>query len=151
MGTEISLSVCKDPTLWDEIVESSDHGKLFHRWQWLKIAEKHTGHRLLPLIGYRHAEPVVICPIFLKKTRLYSVVTSPPPQSAIFGLGPVFPDYQISMQYQKEMVVETFLEAFDQYVTDELKPDYQSIDLPIGYPDPRPFRWSGYSTTTSTG
>lgn len=145
MVTEISLSLCKDASLWDEIVERSAHGKLFHRWQWLKIAEKYTGHQLLPLIGYQHAEPVVICPLFLKKTRWYSVVTSPPPQSAIFGLGPVFPNYQTLVQYKKEMVVTAFLEEFDRYITDELNPDYQSISLPIGYPDPRPFRWSGYT------
>jgi len=145
MGTEISLSLCKDASLWDEIVENSAHGKLFHRWEWLKIAGNHTGHHLIPLIGYQHAEPVVICPIFLNRTRLYSVVTSPPPQSAIFGLGPVFTNYQTSMQYKKEMVVTAFLEAFDRYITDELNPDYQSIDLPIGFPDPRPFKWSGYT------
>ena len=137
--------MCKDTSLWDEIVERSAHGQLFHRWQWLKIAEKHTGHRLLPLIGYQNAEPVVICPIFLKQGRLYSVVTSPPPKSAIFGLGPVFPDYQMLLQNKKEAVVTAFLEAFDRYIADELNPDYQSIALPIGYPDPRPFKWSGYA------
>ena len=52
---------------WDEIVENSSHGTIFHRWDFLKVMEKHTKKRIIrtqlkgkfiPLIAYNGTEPV---------------------------------------------------------------------------------------------
>ncbi|WOF16347.1 aminoacyltransferase [Methanoplanus sp. FWC-SCC4] len=143
---EIILKVAseKDTELWDNIVESSPQGSIFHTMKWLKIAEKYSDCRLIPVIGYNNTVPIAILPLFYKKKLLLRMVFSPPPHVGIMYLGPVFVDYDSLKQNKKEIYYEKFQNELDKFIQQELRANYISIFLPPNLPDPRPFKWAGY-------
>ena len=49
----MAISIIDDSELWDRTVDQSPYGLLFHKWDFLKIAEKHTGWKLLPYGVYK--------------------------------------------------------------------------------------------------
>ena len=73
--------------LWDSTVDQSPYGLLFHKWDFLKIAEKHTGWMLLPYGVYKGKRLLSLFPLFYKRDLLIKSVFSPPPLSCIPYLG----------------------------------------------------------------
>ncbi len=150
--SKVELKVAKeDDELWDRLVESSPHGTIFHRWKWLKIAEKHTNSKLYPLIGYKGAEPVGVIPLFYQKKPFLKMVFSPPPHTAIPYLGPALVDYNKLKQTKKETNFVEFQRQVDEFITEELKANYTYISLPPVLLDPRPFQWTSYEVEPAYG
>lgn len=145
----ITLKTSGDPDEWNRIVENSPHSTIFHTWKWLKTVEQHTSSKLYPLIAYKKEHPVCAFPIFCQKKGLFKVVFSPPPKAAIPYLGPVFLDLDTLKQSKKESLLVNFQKAFDEYITNELKPHYLTISLPPTMIDTRSFKWSGYQIKPS--
>lgn len=142
---DIAVATERDAAEWDRIVEESPHGTIFHTWKWLKIVEKYTGSRLYPVIGYDRNEPAAIIPLFLMKKMQIRMVFSPPPQTALFYLGPLLIDYEMKKQHKREAAFEIFQKAIDSFLIDDLKANYISIALPPGIHDPRAYAWAGYT------
>jgi len=122
---------------WEEVLVGSEQGTIFHRWDWLKIVEKHTGFKLLPLMAFKGSNPIALYPIFFKRKLAFS----PPPKSAIPYLGPAFVEYsklkedkRLSLFVDVQREMERLLSKFGMVV----------IDLPRGLKDCRPFKWNGY-------
>ena len=126
---------------WDELVNKSPQGSIFHTWRWLKIVEKHTNSKLYPLIGMKGNTPIGIFPLFFKKKGL-KMVFSPPPGSAIPYLGPAIVNYNALKQSKRESIYKGFQRSVDEFIS-KLKPHYISVSL-TPFMDPRPFVWSGY-------
>ncbi len=145
MKFEIHVAQDNEAGLWDQINDSSAHGSPFHTWKWLKIAERHSNSKLVPIIGFRDDEPLGIFPLFFGKKYFVRFVFSPPPRTALLYLGPVLANYDNLRQERKEYFFSEFQSRVDQYITDSLSPGYTYIALPYGLSDPRPFKWSGYS------
>jgi len=130
---------------WNRIVDASPHGTIFHTWNWVKIAGKHSGCTLHPLIGYVKNEPVGLIPLFHRKKFGINFVLSPPPHLALLYLGPVLLFDSIELQSKRERIYSSFLQCVNDYIQQELKGQYVQIFLPPKLSDPRPFTWSGYT------
>jgi hypothetical protein len=51
----VSLVLIQDQTSWDQFIDNSPHGLLFHKWNFLKTIELHSGYELLPYRTKRKA------------------------------------------------------------------------------------------------
>lgn len=133
-----------DQAKWDEIVKNSSLGTIFHSWKWLKIVETHTRTKLIPIMGYNSSTPIGILPLFVQKKGIITMVSSPPPKSALLFLGPVFVGWDSINQSKRESNYLEFQKEVDEYISKEIKADYVSISLPPKLPDIRPYLWAGY-------
>src|SRR5665647_3548673 len=75
---------------WDQFVETSPQGSLFHKWDFLKTVERHSMHRFLPYGVYSGEELRCIFPFFIGRDHGLTVMNSPPPNTQIPYLGPAF-------------------------------------------------------------
>lgn len=145
----MDLKLCKlnkeNADEWNGIVNKSPHGTIFHTWNWLSIAAKHSGFTLHPLIGYEKDEPVALLPLFHRKKFGLNFVFSPPPHTALLYLGPVFLFNDSMHQNKREKIYTSFLDGVNDYIKKELHPQYMQVFLPPKLHDPRPFTWSGYT------
>ena len=48
MNIDIKISNKRE---WKKLEENPQYGTIFHTWEWLKIAERHTDMKLYPIIG----------------------------------------------------------------------------------------------------
>ena len=132
---------------WDQIVNDSPYGTIFHTWKWLEIAANHSGFVMHPLVGYVKGEPVGLFPLFHRKVYGINFAFSPPPHVALLYLGPVlrFNDNMTKHQKRREDLYLSFFDCVNNYIKQVLKAQYIQIFLPPKLSDPRPFTWSGYS------
>ena len=121
----------------------SDNSTIFHRWQWLKAVERHTGCRLQPLVVKKGTEPVAIFPLFLTKRYGLKLALSPPPMAILVYLGPAMISYDTLKRGKKESLLIETVESVDEYLETE-DVDYLRIRTPPFLDDPRPFSWRGY-------
>jgi hypothetical protein len=144
MTLEIRPAGEADASLWDRVVGDSPHGTIFHRWKWLRIAEKHSGFRLIPLLCFKGERAVGVFPLFHRRRFLQHLVFSPPPSTLLPFLGPVFPFYQKQRQEDREREMVEFEESVQTYIASHPGADYIDVSLSFGLADPRPFAWAGY-------
>lgn len=144
MNIEIKIAEASDFEKWNEIVEESNHGTIFHRFEWLQIVENHTKSKLYPLIAYDKDRIIGIFPIFLQRKGGLKLVFSPPPKCDIPYLGPVLRDYEDIKQVKKEDLFHEFIAQIDSFIFKEIKPDFLQFVLHPHLLDARPFRWKGY-------
>ncbi|OPY27129.1 MAG: FemAB family protein [Methanocella sp. PtaU1.Bin125] len=140
----MAISIIDDPALWDRTVDESPWGLLFHRWDFLKIAERHTGCRLLPYGIYKGNQLLSLFPVFYRKDFVLRSVFSPPPQACIPYLGPTMSALTAA---SKPGTQESHLQTVADEITAEigkLRPGYVYFQLPPLYNDIRPFKWNGY-------
>ena len=141
----MAISIIDDRELWDSTVDQSPYGLLFHKWDFLKIAEKHTGWMLLPYGVYKGDRLLSLFPLFYKRDLLIKSVFSPPPLSCIPYLGPTM---NAGYGDLKPSTRESHLQAVVDEVTASIKklsPSYVYVQMPPMYNDIRPFTWNGYS------
>ena len=77
----MSVRIIEDESLWDRFVDESPYGLLFHRYRFLRIAEKYNSGKLLPYGIYKGSELVGIIPLFVKRINGIKLVYSPPQSS----------------------------------------------------------------------
>lgn len=128
---------------WDDLVSNSNNGTTYHKWNWLKVVEKHSGSKLLPLIFYdaNDDKPFAAIPLFYRNLYGVKMVFSPPPGSAV-TLGPIFIDKGYK-QHKYELAYLEFQSSIDKFIK-RLHADYISIMTSAGLIDIRPFQWAGY-------
>lgn len=144
MNVEIKIAEETELEKWDELVESSPHGMIFHTWKWLRIMEKYTGTKLYPLIGFKGTTPIGVYPLFYQKRYLTRIVFSPPPNTGFTYLGPLIVDYNNLKEDKRLSTFSEFHTQVDRFIVSKLKADYVLISLPPGLIDCRPFKWTGY-------
>jgi hypothetical protein len=145
MTMEIRVAQSNDAKEWNSIISQSPHGTIFHEWDWLKIAEKHTQTKLFPLMGIKNGEPIGVFPLFFQKKGPVKMVFSPPPHAAMFYLGPIIIGFDVLMQNKRENIYMEFQKSVDYFIENDLHANYISISLPPSLQDPRPFGWSRYN------
>jgi len=134
-----------DKEKWDDFIEKSPYGLLFHKWDFLKIVEKHSNQRLLPYGIYRGENLICVSPLFFKKEKELKMVFSPPPQMGIPYLGIVMSNEYDTLKQNKK---EGFLNVVADEIVLEIKnyaPNYIYFSTHPGFLDIRPFRWNGYA------
>ena len=91
------VELCEDKKRWDQFVENSPQGLLFHRWDFLKTVERHSKYQFVPYCIYSGEELRCIFPFFTGRDHGLTVMCSPPPHTQIPYLGPAF-DPSVSAQ-----------------------------------------------------
>lgn len=139
------VKIITDRETWDAFIDASPSGLLFHKWNFLKITERHTGYTVLPYGIYKGEELVSACPLFCKRIGGLSIVLSPPPMQAVIPyLGIVMSgDYAAAKQSKKESTLQAVAEGLREELG-SLTPRYLSIKFVPGFHDIRQFIWDGY-------
>lgn len=144
MKIKIRIANENDIQIWDNIVDSSPDGSLFHKWKWLKIVEKHTKTDFCPIIGEIDNNIVAIFPVYVIKKFGLSFAFSPPPGSGISYLGPILVHRENIKQSKKESIMKNFLCGTDSFLENCYNCKYFNTSLVHDF-DPRPFKWAAYS------
>jgi len=129
MTAEIERFSQKDASEWDALVSESDGGTLPHRWEWLRIIERHTASTLHPLVIRRDGAPIGIIPLFFQKHGVFRMVFSPPPSTSVFYLGPLVLNYGTLAQEKRECNYFDMMNLVGQYMATELRPDFTTLSL----------------------
>jgi hypothetical protein len=134
-----------DSSIWDDFIDSSPYGTIFHKRGFLETIEKHTGYTLLPYGMYAKDKLVCIFPVFLKTNYGVNVILSPPPRTGVPYMGFVMSEeYDTLTQNGKEVRMrEVILELTGKL--DEFSPIYVSIQVIPSFIDVREFKWNDYS------
>lgn len=144
--SEIEVRVLSEDEhgLWDEIVERSPQATLTHKYDWLKIIEKHTDSKILLFAGYLGNEIIAAIPLFYRGKVFNKTLSSPISAAMIQNLGPVFPDYDTLKQDKREFYFREFQKELDTYIDTEIRPNKISIITAPNLLDVRPYIWNGY-------
>jgi hypothetical protein len=143
--TIMSIAVMENKGVWDRFVDDSPYGTIFHRWDFLKIVETHTGYRLLPYGIYRGSELVSVFPLFFRKEKGMKMLFSPPPRTGIPYLGFVMgPAYDGLKQRRKEGYANDLADEVSMEIK-KLSPNYVSISTVPGFGDVRSFKWNEFN------
>ena len=144
---KVRILEASEAELWDDFVDRSQNGTLFHKYGWMKAAEKQSNTHFYPLVCEKDGEGIISAfPVFIMKKMFLKLLFSPPPGCAIPYLGPVF-----SFSSNKEHRIETDLfntvEAYELFIKSNYKPDYEY--LLTSFYDVRIFKWLGYKVEPS--
>ena len=136
----------EDGDVWDTFVDESASGRLFHKWDFLKITEKHTGFRFLPYGVFKGNELICVFPLFEKQIHGFNVLLSPPPlQSVVPYLGFVIGRrYDTAKQSKKESMLAIVAKDIKEELA-ALAPNYLAITQVPGFIDVRPLLREGYN------
>jgi hypothetical protein len=138
------IKILDDKSIWDNFIDDSYNGLIFHKWDFLKIVEKYSNYECLFYGVYNNDSLNCVFPIFLKKMYNFKIITSPPPKSAIPYLGFVLPkNYVYLKQKKKEQFLELIINDF-LTILKEIKPNYIRITLTPKLVDVRLFKWSDF-------
>lgn len=141
----MTVETIKDRETWDTFVDESTGGLLFHKWDFLKITEEHTGYRFNPHGIYKGEELISVFPLFCRNVHGLKTAFSPPPmQSIIPYLGFVMGQEYDSLKQSKK---ESFLKMVSDDIHTTLQgfsPSYLSMTLVPDQLDIRNFIWNQY-------
>ncbi len=140
-----------DNEVWDKFVDESPDGLLFHKWDFLKIMEKHSGYKLLTYGIYKGKSKNLLCifPLFFKKYKGLKFIFSQPPQAGVPNLGLVMdPVFNTLKQHQKENSLNKVADKINEEIK-KISPNYVSISLGTNFFDIRPFKWNGFDVDIS--
>lgn len=145
----MTARILNDPKLWDSFIDQSPYGLLFHKWDFLKITERHTGYTFLPYGVYKGSELICLFPLFSKRVNGLHVILSPPPlQGVIPYLGFVVGKEFDTLKQSKKVACLDIISTDMESELAELNPHYFSARLVPGFNDIRHFLWNHYSPAT---
>lgn len=138
------IKIIEDQSIWDKFVEDSPHGMLFHKWDFLKIMEKHTNYKLLPYGIYKGDNLICIFPLYFKNYKFIKSILSPPPGAYVSYLGFIMDKrFETLKQNKKENYLKMVLEDFNEEMK-KIGPNYISVNLVANFLDVRQFKWNNY-------
>jgi len=144
MSVEVRVADKEELERWNDFVDASPYGTIFHTLNWLKIVEKHTTSKLYPLIGLQGEKVIGLFPVFYKKRGPLRMVFSPPPKVAVPYLGYIPIQNHFLKQSKSESIYNNFIKQSDDFIQDILAPDYTLLNSSLGVEDTRQFKWAGY-------
>jgi len=147
--TNYSVELMEDEEKWNDNVERSPMGSIFHKWEFLKVVEKHTSSQLHTLIGYKGQEPIGLFPVFEIEKGPIKTVFSPPPEVGVPFMGPILLNYGHLKQRKRESRHKNFVEKSLDYISDEIGPSYNLFTGTPEYNDLRFFKWADFSVSPS--
>ncbi|CAJ35728.1 lipid II:glycine glycyltransferase FemX [Methanocella arvoryzae] len=142
----MTIELVTDKELWDKFVDQSPYGTLFHKWDLLKIIEKHSGYEMRPYGLFKNDTLYAVAPLFFKNIKGVKMVYSPPQGTLAYipymGLA-MRHDYKTLKQRKREQ----YLDNAWADLSGELKrigANIVSITMVPDMYDVRPFMWDGY-------
>jgi hypothetical protein len=142
----MTVELLEDKKRWDQFVETSPQGLLFHKWDFLKTVERHSKYQFLPYCVYSGEELRCIFPFFIWRDRHgLTYMGSPPPiHTQIWYLGPAFdPSVQALKATAKEKVLNQVTDELCREI-DTIGPNYVYIVTVPNFIDVRSFIWKEY-------
>lgn len=142
----MTIKLVEEKEVWDRFVDQSPYGLLFHKWDFIKIIEKHTNYKLLPYGIYNVDELICIFPLFFKRSKGIKSIFSPPARTGINRLGFIMGrEFDTLKQSKKEFYLDMVTGDFDKEIK-QISPNYISICLVPNFLDVRTFQWNNYDT-----
>lgn len=129
--------------IWDQFIDSSSAGTLFHKYDWLKAAEKHTGYKLIPIVVFKGEVLICVFPVFYLKKGFIKMLLSPPNACSIPHMGPVL-NIDTQKVYNYEKTYFTVIDQLLEYLASQIGYDYLKITLPPIVNDMRPLIWNDF-------
>jgi hypothetical protein len=77
----ITTGLIDDEERWDTFVDESASGRLFHKWDFMKITGKHTGFKFPHYGIFKGNELIGIFPLFQKQMHGINLLLSPLPSN----------------------------------------------------------------------
>jgi hypothetical protein len=141
----MTVELLDDKKRWDQFVETSPQGSLFHRWDFLKTVERHSKYRFLPYCVYSGEELLCIFPFFVGRERGLTYMFSPPPANTqIPYLGPAFdPSVEARKASGREKIFEEVTDEVCREI-DKIAPNLVSFTTVPNLLDLRFFIWKNY-------
>jgi hypothetical protein len=131
------VELLEDKKRWDQFVETSPQGLLFHTWDFLKTVERHSKYRFVPYCVYSGEELRCIFPFFVARHRVMTAMRSPPPLAQIPYLGPAFnPSVQARRASTKEKILNQVAEELCREI-DGIAPNIVSMTIVPNFLDVR--------------
>jgi len=127
--------------LWDEFVDNSNGGTIFHKVAWLKAAEKESKTKLIPLVCLKGNEIVGILPLFIKKIFFFNIILSPPKGCNIARLGPVIRTVY-GNNYKNDSLSKKVITEFIDFIDITFTYSLIKLTLNLSLTDIRPFIWA---------
>jgi hypothetical protein len=144
--SEVEVKILKqnEYNRWDEFVNESPQGTIFHTTNWLVTASKVLNENL-NIYGFFEGDNLVGgCALFSRKIKgLLSKATSSCLMTPYFGL--IWKEINHNKVRKEERLQRECLTKFAN-ILDEYKCDYIDIINPPGFIDLRPFTWNGWNS-----
>jgi len=124
---------------WDNLVESSTYGTIFHKSWWLKTNSKLLNRKFKIYGFFRKKELVGGCSVYLEKSKFYKIATSTVQMTPYGGI------LLLKSKSQKVRKQETMLHDFIKALTKHFKKndfDIVKITNSPSFVDIRPFIWN---------
>ena len=142
------VELLEDKKRWDQFVEKSPQGLLFHKWDFLKTVERHSNYQFLPYCVYSGEELRCIFPFFIGRDRLgMTHMLSPPPLHLgvqIWYLGPAFePNVQALKATAKQKIFDQVTDEVCKEI-DTIAPNFVEFATVPNFLDVRSFVWENY-------
>jgi hypothetical protein len=136
----------KDKKAWDNFIDKSPSGYIFHKWDFLKLIEKYSNCTLYMYQIKKGEKILALFPLFLKKIFVFNLIFSPPPQSGVPYLGFVLSkEFYALSQSRKESWLKIILNNVINIV-ESFSPIHVSILLTPNLVDVRHFIYKNYLT-----
>ena len=129
---------------WDDFVNQSSNGTIFHKLGWLRIVENHSKSHFIPVAVRKGNDIVCLCPLFYKRKFGFRIVLSPPNSCGIPYLGPVF-RVPGSGKYNRETTYIAIIDSLSRFAEEHCGFDFLRIVHTPGIYDMRPYMWKDYS------
>ena len=136
----MTLRIIKDKEAWDNFVDESPYGYLFHKWDFLKVMEKYSGYSLHTYGFFKGDELEAIFPLFFEKIWGIRMVFSPPPHTGVPFLGFVVKkNYDDLKQNKKEGILNLIAGEMEKEIK-LFSPNYIFISIVPNFLDIRSFK-----------
>lgn len=135
------------PGEWDDLVERSTMGTVFHRRDFLETVTAHSRSSLQLLVGFKGNEAVGLFPIFDLRRGPITSVFSPPPGMGLSQLGPVMVNLDGLKRRRAFKRVKRFMGAALDWIERDCNPSLIHVRTSPGFTDHRPLQWNGFDVT----
>jgi hypothetical protein len=140
----MAVELLHDKKIWDQFVENSPQGTLFHTWDFLKIVERHSGSQLVPYAVFLGTKLRCIFPFFVTRRLGLTIMRSPPPDAQIPYLGPAFdPSVAGLRAHKKQNILQQVTDEVCKEI-DKISPNFVSFNTVPSFIDVRTFEWKDY-------
>lgn len=142
----MSVEIIDDKGTWDEFVEKSPYGTLYHKWDFLKIIEKYSGYHLATYGIYKGEQLVSVLPLLSRRSKGLKITYSPPRSALVYTPYLSFVlsrEYAEMKQHRREALLDSVAQDVDEAISREA-PNIAVLGMPPGIHDLREFRFMGY-------
>ena len=143
----MAVELLDDKKRWDQFVETSPEGLLFHKWNFLKAVERNSKYRFVPYCVYSGEELRCVFPFFIWRDRfgLTNMGSPPPIDTQLWYLGPAFdPSVQALKAITKEKIFEQVTDELCREI-DKIAPNFVGFVTVPNFLDVRSFIWKDFT------